>query len=58
MVEERCAGWAWHGIGTSMSAYGWEFPSNAERYALLEDALRLLPLLWGAGAHFVRGPCG
>jgi F420-dependent oxidoreductase-like protein len=30
-------------------AYGWAFPSRAERYALLEDALRLLPLLWGPG---------
>ncbi|MET7392292.1 LLM class flavin-dependent oxidoreductase [Dactylosporangium sp. NPDC005572] len=28
-------------------AYGWPFPSVAERYALLEDALRVLPLLWG-----------
>ncbi|ONI71500.1 luciferase [Kribbella sp. ALI-6-A] len=30
-------------------AYGWEFPSTAERYALLEDALQVLPVLWGAG---------
>jgi alkanesulfonate monooxygenase SsuD/methylene tetrahydromethanopterin reductase-like flavin-dependent oxidoreductase (luciferase family)/predicted kinase len=30
-------------------AYGWEFPSVAERYALLEDALQLLPVLWGPG---------
>ena len=30
-------------------AYGWPFPSRSERYALLEDALQLLPLLWGKG---------
>ncbi|WP_427888981.1 LLM class flavin-dependent oxidoreductase [Kribbella sp. GL6] len=30
-------------------AYGWPFPSVSERYALLEDALRLLPVLWGPG---------
>jgi alkanesulfonate monooxygenase SsuD/methylene tetrahydromethanopterin reductase-like flavin-dependent oxidoreductase (luciferase family)/predicted kinase len=37
------------------TAYGWEFPSNADRYALLEDALRLLPLLWGAGSPSYEG---
>ena len=31
-------------------AYGWRFPSLSERYALLEDALRLYPLMWGPGA--------
>jgi alkanesulfonate monooxygenase SsuD/methylene tetrahydromethanopterin reductase-like flavin-dependent oxidoreductase (luciferase family)/predicted kinase len=36
-------------------AYGWEFPSVAERYALLEDALRLLPLLWGKGSPRFEG---
>ena len=30
-------------------AYGWRFPSVAERYELLEDTLQLLPLI-GAGA--------
>lgn len=30
--------------------YGWEFPPNARRYALLEDALQLFPLMWGAGS--------
>lgn len=29
--------------------YGWRFPPVAERYALLEDALRLMPVLWGPG---------
>lgn len=36
-------------------AYGWDFPSVPERYALLEDALRLLPVLWGPGAKPFRG---
>ncbi|HEU4945728.1 MAG TPA: TIGR03560 family F420-dependent LLM class oxidoreductase [Kribbella sp.] len=36
-------------------AYGWEFPSVQERYALLEDALRLLPVLWGPGNKPFRG---
>jgi F420-dependent oxidoreductase-like protein len=31
-------------------AYGWRFPPIAERYALLEDALGLLPVMWGKGA--------
>nr|WP_239062773.1 LLM class flavin-dependent oxidoreductase [Streptomyces sp. SID13031] len=30
-------------------AYGWEFPSVGDRYALLEDALQLLPAMWGPG---------
>jgi alkanesulfonate monooxygenase SsuD/methylene tetrahydromethanopterin reductase-like flavin-dependent oxidoreductase (luciferase family) len=30
-------------------AYGWEFPSVSDRYALLEDALQLLPVIWGPG---------
>ena len=30
-------------------AYGWQFPARAERYALLEDALQLLPRMWGPG---------
>ncbi|HZX06941.1 LLM class flavin-dependent oxidoreductase [Kribbella sp.] len=30
-------------------AYGWPFPSVNDRYALLEDALQLLPVLWGPG---------
>jgi F420-dependent oxidoreductase-like protein len=36
-------------------AYGWPFPPIAERYALLEDALELLPLVWGAGSPAYRG---
>lgn len=30
-------------------AYGWRFPPVAERYALLQDALELLPMMWGPG---------
>ena len=37
-------------------AYGWPFPPPAERYALLEDALQLLPLHVGPGQPRVRGP--
>lgn len=36
-------------------AYGWEFPALSERYELLEDALELLPLLWGPGAPSYDG---
>lgn len=36
-------------------AYGYAFPSNDERYALLEDALEFLPLLWGPGAPAFEG---
>ena len=31
-------------------AYGWKLPDPAQRFALLEDALRLLPQMWGPGA--------
>lgn len=30
-------------------AYGYAFPPLGERYALLEDALELLPMMWGKG---------
>ena len=35
--------------------YGWEFPPKPRRYALLEDALQLLPLMWGPGAPSFEG---
>jgi F420-dependent oxidoreductase-like protein len=35
--------------------YGWEFPSRADRYARLEDALELLPLMWGPGSPRFEG---
>lgn len=36
-------------------AYGWEFPSPKERLDLLEDALQLLPLMWGKGSPGFEG---
>ncbi|WP_405061859.1 LLM class flavin-dependent oxidoreductase [Kribbella sp. NBC_01505] len=36
-------------------AYGWPFPSVGDRYALLEDALQLLPVLWGPGNKPFQG---
>jgi F420-dependent oxidoreductase-like protein len=36
-------------------AYGWRFPPRAERFAMLEDALQLLPVMWGKGAPAFSG---
>jgi F420-dependent oxidoreductase-like protein len=36
-------------------AYGWRFPPLSERYALLEDALQALPVLWGPGSPPFEG---
>jgi F420-dependent oxidoreductase-like protein len=36
-------------------AYGWTLPPLAERFAMLEDALELLPLMWGKGAPAYSG---
>ncbi|MFN0091865.1 MAG: TIGR03560 family F420-dependent LLM class oxidoreductase [Acidimicrobiales bacterium] len=36
-------------------AYGFEFPPLRRRYELLEDALELLPLMWGPGAPRFEG---
>jgi F420-dependent oxidoreductase-like protein len=35
--------------------YGWDFPALAERFARLEDALELLPLMWGPGSPPFEG---
>jgi F420-dependent oxidoreductase-like protein len=35
--------------------YGWEFPTLDRRYALLEDALQVLPLMWGSGTPRFEG---
>ncbi len=35
--------------------YGWEFPPLRERYHRLEDALELLPLMWGPGSPRFEG---
>ncbi len=37
------------------AAYGFDFPSVKQRFALLEDALELLPLMWGKGAPAFQG---
>jgi F420-dependent oxidoreductase-like protein len=36
-------------------AYGLDFPSVSDRYALLEDALQALPMLWGKGGPSFDG---
>jgi F420-dependent oxidoreductase-like protein len=36
-------------------AYGWDFPPLRERFALLEDALELLPMVWGPGSPAFKG---
>lgn len=46
-------GLAW--FGAEHTAYGWDFPATADRYALLEDALQLLPLMWGPGSPAFHG---
>jgi F420-dependent oxidoreductase-like protein len=35
--------------------YGWDFPSRVERFSRLEDALQLLPLMWGPGSPRFEG---
>jgi F420-dependent oxidoreductase-like protein len=35
--------------------YGYDFPPLAERFARLEDALELLPLMWGPGSPAFEG---
>ncbi|MFI5100758.1 MAG: LLM class flavin-dependent oxidoreductase [Actinomycetes bacterium] len=46
-------GLAW--FAAEHTAYGWQLPPVPDRYALLEDALELLPLLWGPGSPAYRG---
>lgn len=36
-------------------AYGWDFPPTSDRYELLEDTLKMLPLLWGKGSPRFEG---
>jgi F420-dependent oxidoreductase-like protein len=59
-LDVLSGGRAMCGLGTGWHeeehlAYGWPFPPLAERYALLEDALQALPLLWGKGAPSFDG---
>ncbi len=50
----RCGlGLGW--FAAEHEAYGWAFPPVDDRYALLEDALELLPRMWGPGAKPYRG---
>jgi F420-dependent oxidoreductase-like protein len=46
-------GAAW--FGREHHLYGWEFPPVRRRYELLEDALELLPLMWGPGSPAFHG---
>jgi F420-dependent oxidoreductase-like protein len=46
-------GLAW--FAAEHTAYGWDLPPLARRYALLEDALQFLPLLWGPGGKPFHG---
>jgi F420-dependent oxidoreductase-like protein len=48
------------GLGTAWferehELYGWEFPPLRDRYAMLEDALELLRLMWGPGSPRFEG---
>jgi alkanesulfonate monooxygenase SsuD/methylene tetrahydromethanopterin reductase-like flavin-dependent oxidoreductase (luciferase family) len=48
------------GLGVGWNAdehlgYGFDFPSVSSRYALLEDTLEMLPLLWGKGSPSYQG---
>jgi F420-dependent oxidoreductase-like protein len=59
-LDVLSGGRAFCGLGAAWSArehelYGWTFPSLAERYDLLEDALELLPLMWGKGTPSYEG---
>ena len=59
-LDVLSGGRAWCGLGAGWfeaehTGYGWPFPPAAERLDLLEDALRLLPLLWGPGAPRFEG---
>jgi alkanesulfonate monooxygenase SsuD/methylene tetrahydromethanopterin reductase-like flavin-dependent oxidoreductase (luciferase family) len=44
------AWWEWE-----HNLYGWSFPATADRYALLEDTLGLLPVMWGPGSPPYKG---
>ena len=59
-LDVLSGGRAMCGLGTAWferehDLYGWDFASRADRYARLEDALELLPLMWGKGAPRFEG---
>ena len=45
------AGW----FEAEHKAYGFDFPAVRQRFRLLEDALQLLPVMWGPGAPAFTG---
>ena len=59
-LDVLSGGRAMCGIGAAWferehKAYGWPFPSKRDRFALLEDALQVLPLMWGKGSPAFEG---
>jgi F420-dependent oxidoreductase-like protein len=59
-LDVLSGGRAMCGIGAGWFApeyrgYGWDFPATKQRYAHLEDALQVLPLLWGKGSPEFHG---
>jgi F420-dependent oxidoreductase-like protein len=59
-LDVLSGGRAWCGIGAGWferehELYGYGFPPLAERFARLEDALELLPLMWGPGSPPFEG---
>ena len=59
-LDVLSGGRAWCGLGAGWferehQLYGYRFPPLAERFARLEDALELLPLMWGPGSPPFEG---
>ncbi len=59
-LDVLSGGRAFCGIGVAWykrehELYGWEFPPIGERYDRIEDALQLLPLMWGKGTPRFEG---
>ena len=59
-LDVLSGGRAWCGLGAGWFeaehlGYGWPFPPAAERLDVLEDALQLLPMMWGPGSKPFHG---
>ena len=59
-LDVLSGGRAMCGIGAAWferehTLYGWDFPPIGRRYEMLEDALELLPLMWGPGSPAFSG---
>jgi F420-dependent oxidoreductase-like protein len=59
-LDVLSGGRAWCGLGAAWfekehRTYAWDFPPLRRRYELLEDALELLPLMWGPGSPAFDG---